>query len=648
MATLQKKGFLIPRLLAAFFIFVIYPHQLKAKIQFEKNILPILERSCLKCHGGKKVNGEVDFSKIKNQTDADSQYELWETVVEVINAGEMPPEESPQLKEKEKALLLKWHQEQLNSPVESVPGNFKPRRLSGPEYRNTLRSLFGFDLKVAVAKAQQTVAGEESLVLKLLPKDPPGASGFINDTHAASFSPVILEQYTFITDAAIEKLFAHKQRSQLQYLMDENLPDDWRPEKISQNQARSLIKSFIPKALRRHVSNDKINISLEALNKLTGIELLNALKFEMKATMLSPEFLYRGLLMEKFPGEQKSVDAFELAERVSYFLWEDRPDNELMNLASNGSLLKTDILTAQVERMLKEPQAINLAESFGVQWFGISNLDELIKNPISHHSLRNQPVLFLNHLFTKDRPVIDLIDSKTTFVNEGVSGFYGQDRGRMKRYSKPKGIEKTTTPFQEFTLEKATWRGGIITMPGILTMNRGPIQRGTWLLRRVLGVRLGEPPADVPPIKPSPRGQKLSFRERFERHRSDTSCARCHEKIDPLGFSLDHYDVKGQFIQNKESLPDASGKLPTGETFKNYSELKEILMTSQKEKIIRNSVERTLSYAMCRKLTRNDQPTVDRITKNIVKENGTWKDLFVEIVNSLPFRETIFREEIKG
>ena len=82
----------------------------------------------------------------------------------------------------------------------------------------------------------------------------------------------------------------------------------------------------------------------------------------------------------------------------------------------------------------------------------------------------------------------------------------------------------------------------------------------------------------------------------------------------------------------KESLPDASGKLPTGETFKNYSELKEILMTSQKEKIIRNSVERTLSYAMCRKLTRNDQPTVDRITKNIVKENGTWKDLFVEIV----------------
>ena len=218
----------------------------------------------------------------------------------------------------------------------------------------------------------------------------------------------------------------------------------------------------------------------------------------------------------------------------------------------------------------------------------------------------------------------------------------------MKRHKKPKGIERQTTPFNKFTLEKATWRGGIITMPGILTMNRGPIQRGTWLLRRVLGVRLGEPPADVPPIKPSPKGQKLTFRERFERHRNDPSCARCHEKIDPLGFALDAYDTNGRFMnQNGKTAngPDTSGKLPTGENFDDYAGLKEILLGPQKEKIIRNSVERTLSYAMCRKLTRTDQPTIDRITKNIVKENGTWEDLFVEIVNSLPFRETIFEGE---
>ena len=648
METLRKKHFFKSGLFTVLILVHTASDRLNARVQFEETILPILQASCIKCHGKEKIKGEVDFSKITTQVDADSQFELWETVTEVIMANEMPPEDNPPLSAKEKKLVLKWYEEQLKTPIEAKPGIYKPRRLSGPEYRNTLRSLFGFDLEVAIAQAQQTVTGEKSLVLKLLPKDPPGESGFINDTNSSPISPVILEQYAFLANAALEKLFAPKQRSELEAMMQTKLPDNWKPNEITQDQAQSIIKKFTPRAMRRHTSDVTINNILKPLKEKTGPELLKALKFEMKAIMLSPKFLYRGLLMKKFPGQQRSVDDYELAERLSYILWEDRPDETLMELAMKGDLHNKETLKEQVDRMLKSPKSISLAESFGVQWLGIANLDELIKEPISHHSLRHQPVLFLNHLFTQDRPVIELISSKTTFVNQGVSGFYGQDRARMTRFSKPKGIERTKTPFEEFTLEKATWRGGIITMPGILTMNRGPIQRGTWLLRRILGVRLGEPPADIPPIKPSPRGQNLTFRERFERHRSDASCARCHEKIDPLGFSLDHYDVKGQFLQNKDALPDASGKLPTGESFKNYAELKEILVTSQKEKIVRNSVERTLSYAMCRKLTRHDQPTIDLITKNIVKDNGTWKDLFVEIVNSLPFRETIFAEKIKG
>jgi hypothetical protein len=650
MAPLHRKRTPLLRLCPALFLLLVGSHQLGAKIKFEEDIRPVLERSCFKCHGGEKVKGEVDFSKINTETDADSRFDLWETVREMIEAGEMPPEDNPQLNPKDKTMILDWHQERLEAPIEPLPGTFRPRRLSGPEYRNTLRSLFGFDLEVAIAEAQQTVTGEQSLVLKLLPKDPPGASGFINDTHGAALSSVIWEQYAFLTDTAIERLFAPKQRTQLEELIEAKLPANWEPSSLTLDQSRTLIRRFVPRALRRLASDDRLRTSLEPLKDKSGPELLKALKFEMKAVLLSPSFLYRGLLMERFPGTQRLVDSFELAERLSYFLWEDRPDDELMTLAADGSILKEEVITAQVKRMLKVPQARNLAESFGVQWLGIANLDELIKNPISHHSLRTQPVLFLNHLFTENRPVIELISSRTTFVNEGVSGFYGQDRGKMKRHKKPKGIERHTTPFNKFTLEKATWRGGIITMPGILTMNRGPIQRGTWLLRRVLGVKLGEPPADVPPIKPAPRGQKLTFRERFERHRTDPSCARCHEKIDPLGFSLDAYDVNGRFInQNGETAngPDTSGKLPTGESFEDYAGLKEILLGPQREKIIRNSVQKTLSYAMCRKLTRNDQPTIDRITKSIVKDNGTWEDLFVEIVNSLPFRETIFEGETK-
>ena len=628
--------------------------RMSAEVAFEEDIRPILEASCLKCHGGETVKGRVDFTEIRTEADADARFELWETVVEVVEAGEMPPEDYPQLTPEAKKKIAEWYDLRLSAPVESRPGVFKPRRLSGPEYRNSLRSLFGFDLEVVVAEAQQTVAGEQSLVLKLLPKDPPGDSGFVNDTHGAPLSSALWEQYAFLTEAALEKLFAPKQRAVLKGLIGGEFPDEWNLEDFSEKQAEALVRYFLPRAFRRHVPDSRLEEALEAIRGHSGRSLVAILKFELKAVLLSPEFLYRGMLMPVNAGGRQPVDSYELAERLSYFLWEDRPDDELMLLAQNGELSSSEALRDQVERMLKSPSARSLSESFGVQWLGIANLDALITNPIAHHSLRTQPVLFLNYLFTENRPVMELIDSKTTFINTGVSGFYGEDRGRMKLHPTPKGIERQTTPFERFTLEKASWRGGILTMPGILTMNRGPIQRGTWLLRRVLGERLGEPPADIPPIKPAPRGEKLTFRERFERHRSDVSCARCHEKIDPIGFSLDGYDTNGRFIKRdgkkgsaSGSVIDTSGKLPSGETFTDYAGLKTIFMNSQRGRIVRNAVERTLSYALCRKMTRNDYPVIDQITEKIVEHNGTWKDLFTEIVMSSSFRETIIEKQEK-
>ena len=197
MDQLNKNRTTVLGLLVILLLIAFSSSQSIAKIKFEESILPILKSNCVQCHGGEKVNGEVDFSKITTQEKADSEFELWETVIEVIEENEMPPEDNPPLSEKEKALFVEWHQEQLETPIESKPGIFKPRRLSGPEYRNTLRSLFGFDLEVAIAQAQQTVTGEKSLVLKLLPKDPPGESGFINDTYASSLSTATLEQYAF-------------------------------------------------------------------------------------------------------------------------------------------------------------------------------------------------------------------------------------------------------------------------------------------------------------------------------------------------------------------------------------------------------------------------------------------------------------------
>ena len=171
---------------------------------------------------------------------------------------------------------------------------------------------------------------------------------------------------------------------------------------------------------------------------------------------------------------------------------------------------------------------------------------------------------------------MELIDSKVTFVNDVTANFYPGDRKQLAKYQKPRGVEKIAHPNRRLSLEKTEGRGGILTMPGVLAMNHGPIIRGTWMLRRILGVKLGEPPADIPPIEAVPNAKNLSFREKFAAHRDHAACARCHDKIDPLGFALEAYDDKGAFMlsasyqeqqrrrKNKSKAPenlDTSGKL---------------------------------------------------------------------------------------
>ena len=614
---------------------------------FSEDVLPILQRSCLKCHGGEKTKGHVDFSEITSERKAEAHLDLWQAVIEVIEFGEMPPEEEKSLTIAEKKSIADWHREFSKLPSKPQVPLHRPRRLSANEYRNTLESLFGFEMEVGIAQAEQTVSGEQSLVLKILPQDPPGPSGFFNDTSSVVLSSPMLENYAYLGGVALDRLFSVNGMKPLTQMLGEEIA---KVGAISSKHAESLFRNFIASAFRREPDEERIQKALDSLDGKKGENLLKALKFEMKNILISPEFLYRGLLLKpRKKSSREQVDDFELAERLSYFLWEDMPDKELFDLAKQGKLNDHKQLELQVARMLSNPKARNLADSFGVQLLDLASIDEQFRNdPIRLHALRSQPRDFLHYLFTEDRPVMELLDSNVTFANASTSGFYGRDRLKMKKYVKPRGIERQRTMNQRLTIKEAEGRGGILTMPSILAMNRGPILRGTWILRKILGVRLGEPPADVPPVKPSPRGQRLTFRQRFEVHRENQSCARCHEKIDPLGFALDGYDANGRYLlasyNNRGNQPsvDTSGKLPSGEEFRDFPELKKILLTEKKDQIVRNLVSQVLSYALCRKLERGDQPIVDEISKRIVRQNGSWKDLFIEVANSLPFRETAF------
>ena len=617
---------------------------------FEEEVLPILKRSCLKCHGGEKTKGQVDFSGILTESDAGDHLDLWETVVEVVELGEMPPEEEKPLFPAERKKIRDWREAFIRLPVETTLSEFRPRRLSANEYRNTLRSLFGFDLEVGISRAEQTVSGEKSLALKLLPPDPPGGSGYFNDTHAVPLSSSLLENYAYLAGAALDRLFSAKGRDSLARMVYQG--GDWKGE-TSPAFAEKFLRSFLPRALRRTVPDEKIKAVLDRLGDKEGEALVSALKFELKAVLISPEFLYRGFLAkpEGKPGRQP-VDDFELAERLSYFIWEDMPDEELMKAARKGTLREKGEVSRQVGRMLADPKARNLSESFGVQLLALSSIDDQIKNnPIHLHAMRTQPRDFLHYLFTEDRPVMELLDSNVTFVNQSTSGFYGNDRRRLAPFHKPKGVERQRTMNQRLEIRDAEGRGGILTMPSILAMNHGPILRGTWVLRHILGVRLGEPPADVPPIKPVPRGKKMTFRERFEAHRENATCARCHEKIDPIGFALDGYDRNGRYLlasyhkRGNQPPIDTSGKLPSGEKFEDFQGLKSILLSKKREQIVRHLSSQVLSYALCRKLGRGDQPVIEEITRKVTLENSTWRELLIEVANSPPFRETVFRQQ---
>lgn len=617
-------------------------------------IRPFLEQYCVKCHGGEKVKGKLDFvSLLESEETLEEHFELWSSVREVLEFEEMPPEDELQPGDSDRKHFLAWYQEHFVDSVEAKPALFEPRRLSVNEYRNTLRSLLGFDLELEIFEAEQTVT-EKSLVRKLLPTDPPGESGFTNDTHGNPLTTVIWDQYAYLVDRGLDELFSPDRTAEREGLLGPRRDGEFTVE-----EAKHTLRTFASRAWRRQVTAKELEPFFRSVEGAGGDELMDSVKREMKTMLMSSRFFYRGLLAEGSAGEQTKVDAHELGERLSYFLWADMPDEELSRLAESGELAEPAVLKGQIERLLDDPASRNLAENFAVEWLALDGVKGVSNNPPVSDALVSQPLDFVDYLFREDRPLMELVDSEITFVNVHTAKFYPVDRKQMTGYQKQKGIEVESLPNQRIKIEhNAESRGGILTMPGVLAMNRGPVIRGTWMLERILGDHLGEPPPNVGQVPVNQGGEKLSFRELFEKHRANVTCAVCHDKIDPIGFSLQAYSDQGVYLRSKEAIEanrkkkdsgaikipslDTSGQLPTGETFTDFAGLKTILMTTQRRAVVRNLVERTLAYALCRKLKIYDQPTIDEITDRLIENDGTFRELVHEVVFSLPFQETIF------
>ncbi|MCM8536402.1 MAG: DUF1592 domain-containing protein, partial [Lentisphaeraceae bacterium] len=483
------------------------------ELTLKSKATPFLKKYCIECHGGKKVKGKIDLTKIKTQQDLLKNYEVFESALELIHGKEMPPEDDPQPTKAEIKVFENWYKETFIKNVSAQAGPAKPRRLSVNEYKNTMRDLFGFELEVSFSAAEETVM-ETSLVKKLMPLDPPGESDFQNNTHAVPLTTVLWNNYSYLADFALNELFKKKNRAHLEVFSG----------KINGNNftithSKNMVRKFLPMAYRRVVSKNEIN---KAISKLDQKNVVESLKNELKVALMSPRFIFRGLMMTVKEGQQHKVDQFELAERLSYFIWGSMPDKRLLSLAYKKHLSNPKVLKQEIDRMVADKRSRNLAEDFAYQWLAFKEMNHLGGRVPMMQSLQRQPEYFFDYLIKEDRPLMELIDSKVAFTNPLTKNFYHKnDLKSMPSYRRAKGIEMEYVPHSKITLKDTKDRGGILTMPGLLAMNASkgrtsPVLRGTWVLERILGDHLPEAP-NVPVVPNNKKGENLSFRQRFER-----------------------------------------------------------------------------------------------------------------------------------
>lgn len=403
---------------------------------------------------------------------------------------------------------------------------------------------------------------------------------------------------------------------------------------------RKVIANLVEKAFRRPVTNDEVEGKLrlaEAVRK-DGESFDEAVRVALEAILVSPKFLFRS----ERPSSIRStgpqpVGDFELASRLSYFLWSSMPDGELLRAAADKSLRKSELLEAQVRRMLADKRAVNLVENFAAQWLQLRNLGRTKPDPARFptvddellDAMKRETGMFVEAVIREDRSILDFIDAPFTFLNGPLARHYGIA-----------GVDGEQ--FRRVDLD-GQQRSGLLTQGAILTVSSYPTRtsppaRGKWVLENLLGAAPPPPPPDVPVLDESKSGSTMSLRERLEQHRKDPSCSPCHNQMDPIGFGLESYNAVGAWRQADNGIPiDTSGTLPDGRSFQGAEDLKQILR-SQSDAFTRNLTEKLLIFALGRGLEPSDRPAVEQIVRDAARDGSKFSRLVLGIVQSRPFQ----------
>jgi hypothetical protein len=583
-------------------------------ISYERDIRPVLAKKCFECHNTGNTKGDVNLDNYKEVGRVIKDGQLWLKVLDQIKNRQMPPKTEPPLSEGEYNYLYDGINSILQSSLQQKsPGRVVIRRLGHSEYQYTILDLLNIDFDAK----------------NYFPSDGSGGGGFDNQGRALFFTPLKLERYYDAAAQIVDSVYSNRQLwskvvpvtynqnwwQRLRNWVKSVFSDDYSEVNPPELAAQKVIYPFATKAFRRFLKEGEKAKLITLFSKVydQNDSLDDPQRFDegiaqtFKSILVSPNFLYR---VEEEPERAGSypVSNFELATRLSYFLWSSMPDQELFNLAYMGRLQDTVVLEAQAKRMLADPKAKRFAENFSTQWLGITKLmeEQPLLDPEKYpgfdmnvrKALYRETIEYFYYVLTESKNLMELINSNYTFLTKDLADYYCIP-----------GVDGNE--FRKVTLTDST-RGGVLGMGSVLATTSfatrtSPVLRGKWVMEQLMGISPPPPPPVVAELTEDENTHhELGLRKILELHRSKPECQSCHEKMDPLGLGLENFDPGGQWRTSYGRVDiDPSGVMADGRSFEGPVKLKQILMT-EREKIARNLSSKMLSYALGRSLLFTD------------------------------------------
>ncbi len=527
-----------------------------------------------------------------------------ETVDGLIEFDLTAPEDKPQVYEFEVNLEMPTSLDFCVVATDVVD------RRSGAAFRNALGSRSGYIF----------THSSETLLLN------PNAPQMFDDKGNGVFSTVLLDwiewEGPLVTDA---------EKSRRAGLVP---ADDATPEVVAE-----YLQRFAERAWRRSVNKEELEPYLKSCReeRVAGEKPADAYRVAMQGVLTSRNFLY---LVEGEPTARERLNDWELASRLSYFLWSSMPDDALF-AAAKGGALNGEGLKKEIDRMLTDERINRFIDDFSRQWLQLHRVGmfppdkKLYPNYDAwlETSMREEPVEFFREMLAKNLPLDRFLDSDWTMANARLSDFYGLP-------------EPKASGFQRVALKPEDHRGGLLTMGASLGLTsdgtrQRPVHRGVWLSEVIFAKTPPPPPANVPAIEPTPpTNAKATLRDKLAVHATDANCASCHAKIDPLGLAWDNYDAIGKWRTHEKTAGtgadpevDPSGKLPDGRAFKNAADFKRLLI-EDRDKFTRAFIEHLCTYGLRRVLSFDDQDDISIIASEAKKNSYGVKDIVRAVAGS--------------